>query len=591
MSIIRALHLRHHYEQSSDKASEKMALDDISIEIEKGTHVAILGHNGSGKSTLARHLNALLRPTEGTVWIDGMDTKEDADLLKIRKTAGMVFQNPDNQIVADVVEEDVAFGPENIGVPTDEIWQRVSESLDHAGITKCRYQSPNRLSGGQKQRVAIAGVMAMQPAVMILDEATAMLDPRGRRQVMETVRQLNKKAHVTVIWITHDMEEAVMADRVIVLNKGKIVLDDTPEKVFVRTDLVEAVGLTLPPAAQIAAKLRRSGIPVPADVLSIEALTDVMTGYLAPSGDGKVTDRTAAQPSKMQDERALLELKHVSYIYNPGTSYEVRALDDIELAVSGGSFIGLIGETGSGKSTLLQLLNGLLKPSEGHVLYEGQDVNGKSFDRRLLCAKVGLVFQNSEYQLFEETVLKDVCFGPLNLGKSTAEAEKDAKEALALVGLDETVYDRSPFELSGGQMRRTAIAGILAMRPEVLVLDEPAAGLDPKGKTAILELANKLRKTYNMTIIWSSHAMEDAAAYADRLIVMHEGRIVRDGSPRDIFKDEEGLTAIGLAVPSAARLTGMLKARGIDLGCGALTACEAAEAILKYHERYGGGEA
>ena len=221
--IIRALHLIHDYVQKDENGnieSKNRVLRDISVDIEAGSFVVLLGHNGSGKSTLARHLNALLQPTEGTVWINGHDTKEQREWLEIRKTAGMVFQNPDNQIIASVVEEDVAFGPENMGVPTEEIWQRVAKSLESVDMTAYRYHSPNKLSGGQKQRIAIAGIMAMRPSCMVLDEATAMLDPSGRREVLEAVHRLNKEEKVTVILITHYMEEVIHADRVYVMDSG-----------------------------------------------------------------------------------------------------------------------------------------------------------------------------------------------------------------------------------------------------------------------------------------------------------------------------------------------------------------------------------
>ena len=589
MSMIRALHVWHSYRQNNQDEQARPALKDISLEVSPGDYVAILGHNGSGKSTLARHINALLRPTEGTIWIDGLDTAKDEDLLQIRKTAGMVFQNPDNQIIAGVVEEDVAFGPENIGVPTEEIWERVARSLESAGIARCRYHSPNRLSGGQKQRVAIAGIMAMQPSVMILDEATAMLDPQGRMLVLETVRQLNTQAGVTVIWITHDMQEAVCADRVIVMDHGKVAMDGSPAQVFARAEEVRRLGLTLPPAAEIAGRLRREGFALPEDILTVGQLKDALCSCMKPHGSMPALAGESQDPAEKKADAPILALKDVSFIYHPGTSYETQALKHIDLEFMPGQFIGLIGHTGCGKSTLVQMLNGLLTPSSGQVCFRGEDIHARGYSQRDLCAHVGLVFQNPEYQLFEETVLKDICFGPLNLGKSREEAEAAAREAMALVGLEERICEKSPFELSGGQMRRCAIAGILAMKPEVLVLDEPAAGLDPHGRQELLEMADRLRRDQGVTIIWSSHAMEDVAAFADRLIVMNEGTIARDGKPKDVFTVPAELEAIGLAAPQTVYLTQGLRQKGIDLGRDALTPEDACSLLLRYHQMNGGG--
>lgn len=248
------------------------ALDGITLDIEDGDFVAVLGHNGSGKSTLARHINALLTPTEGAIWIDGKDTGDEANELPVRKMVGMVFQNPDNQIVAGVVEEDVGFGPENIGVPTEEIWERVAEALKAVGMHAYKEHSPNRLSGGQKQRVAIAGIMAMKPRCIVFDEATAMLDPAGRRDVLETVRMLNRKEHITVIWITHYMEEVTQADRVIVLDHGQIAMQGSPKEIFAKADELERYQLTVPEVTRLAKELAGRGIPVPLDVLTEEEM-------------------------------------------------------------------------------------------------------------------------------------------------------------------------------------------------------------------------------------------------------------------------------------------------------------------------------
>ena len=275
MGIVRAAKLVYEYirRDEEDNIEEvNRAIDGLDVDIQKGDFVAVLGHNGSGKSTFAKHINGLLMPTEGTIWVSDMDTGDEEHLWDVRKTAGMVFQNPDNQIIGNIVEEDVGFGPENIGVPTEEIWKRVGESLKAVGMTAFRLQSPNKLSGGQKQRVAIAGVMAMKPQCIILDEPTAMLDPNGRREVIKTVHELNRAEGITVLLITHYMEEATQADRVIVMDEGRIVMDGTPREIFSRVKELKGHGLDVPQVTELAWELKEAGMPLPDGILTREQL-------------------------------------------------------------------------------------------------------------------------------------------------------------------------------------------------------------------------------------------------------------------------------------------------------------------------------
>ena len=296
MGIVKATKLIFEYVKRDEQENieeVKRAIDNMDVDIKKGDFVAILGHNGSGKSTFAKQINGILMPTGGTVLVSGMDTRDEDHIWDIRKTAGMVFQNPDKQIIGNVVEEDVGHGPENLGVPTDEIWKRVDESLEAVGMTAYRLQSPNQLSGGQKQRVAIAGVMAMKPQCIILDEPTAMLDPNGRREVIRTVRQLNESQGVTVLLITHYMEEATWADRIIVMDDGKIVMDGKPREIFSRVRELKECGLDVPQATELAFELKEAGMPLPDGILSREELAEELERILEPSartqGSGKET--------------------------------------------------------------------------------------------------------------------------------------------------------------------------------------------------------------------------------------------------------------------------------------------------------------
>ena len=435
MGIIKAAKLAFDYLRYGEEGEEpevNRAIDQVDLDIQEGQFIAILGHNGSGKSTLAKHINGLLVPTEGTLWVDQMDTSSQKDIWEIRQKAGMVFQNPDNQIIGTVVEEDVGFGPENLGVPTEDIWKRVDESLEAVGMTAYRHHSPNKLSGGQKQRVAIAGVMAMHPKCIVLDEPTAMLDPNGRKEVLRSVRELNQKENVTVILITHYMEEVIWADDVYVMDKGKIVMHGEPREIFSKVAQLKKYRLDVPQVTLLAYELKQAGVKIPDGILTIEELVHALEQkeVTAPAEWRTKIESVAFAGEKApeREEKKSLELEHISYVYNPGTAYEMHALKDINLNIPQGQFVGIIGHTGSGKSTLIQHFNGLMKPTDGHIFFEGQDIWAEQFPLRGLRSQVGLVFQYPEHQLFETDVLTDVCFGPKNQHLTQEECEKRAKK-------------------------------------------------------------------------------------------------------------------------------------------------------------------
>ena len=549
-------------EEDGSVAEIVEAVKDLSLEIQQGEFIAILGHNGSGKSTFAKLLNALLEPTKGTITIEGMNTGETEEVWNIRKNAGMIFQNPDNQIIGTMVEEDVAFGPENLGVPTEEIISRVAGALETVGMTAYSQQSPHRLSGGQKQRVAIAGVLAMQPKCIIFDESTAMLDPQGRKEVLQAAHTLNQEKNITVLYITHDMDEIIDADRVLVLHHGELVLEGTPVEVFRSKEQLKEYGLVLPNMTELTERLKEAGIMIQNPVLRMEDLIREVNRLrplhgTAVTGGGmqerKIQKESNGQSNAQQAMTDGLVLDQVSYEYSPKTIYAYQALHQVSLTIAQGEFVAIIGHTGSGKSTLIQQFNGLLQPTEGHIYYKGKDIYEKDYKRAQLRGKVGLVFQYPEYQLFAETVLEDVSFGPKNLGLSLLEIQQRAFQAIAAVGLEDTIYDMSPFELSGGQKRRVAIAGVLAMQPEMLVLDEPVAGLDPAGRRELLDMLKKLNED-GMTIVLVSHNMEDVAEYAKRIVVMDHGKIALDGDTTQVFRQERTLQELGLEIPVVTHL-------------------------------------
>lgn len=288
MGIVKTKDLTFEYIRRDEEGNVEgitTAVDHVNIDLQAGQFIAVLGHNGSGKSTLAKHFNALVSPTEGTVWVDGMDTKEDDKILDIRQTAGMVFQNPDNQIICTLVEEEVGFGPENIGVPTDEIWQRVADSLQAVGMYSFRKASPNKLSGGQKQRVAIAGIVAMKPKCIILDEPTAMLDPSGRKEVISVLHELNEKENMTIILITHYMEEVIDADRVFVMDAGKIMMEGTPRQIFSNVEHLKELRLDVPQVTELAYELKKAGVPLPDGILTKEEFTLALKRLVMQNGD------------------------------------------------------------------------------------------------------------------------------------------------------------------------------------------------------------------------------------------------------------------------------------------------------------------
>ena len=583
------------------------ALDGIDLDIEDGEFFCILGGNGSGKSTFAKHLNALLQPDAGSVRINGMDASDPELVYDIRSTAGMVFQNPDDQLVATLVEDDVAFGPENLGVESTQIAQRVREVLKAVGLAGFERHETHALSGGQKQRVALAGVLAMEPRVLILDEASSMLDPRGRKGLMKACHALHDRG-MTIVMITHFMEEAAEADRVAVFRAGRVAMLGTPDEVLTRADELAQLNLDMPASCCLGRALRAKGVPVCAQVREADMVAEILRVYAEQDGVDAAarplplrSDTVAAESSATDEPDAsdsVIELSHVSYSYSLSARERRRrhkrsaaegtpskqalwgndpsspwALRDVSLTVHRGEFLGLAGHTGSGKSTLVQHLNGLIRPQEGSVYALGLDLSNKK-EAAAVKAKVGVVFQYPERQLFAETVAQDVAFGPHNLGLSQDEVDRRVESSLARVGLDlAAVGDKSPFELSGGQQRRVAFAGVLAMEPEVLVLDEPMAGLDPAARRDFLGLIGRLHRE-GLTVVMVSHSMDDLANCCDRIVVMNEGAVFAEGAPAQVFAHADELKSIGLGVPAAQRMALALAEAGVPLRCAGLYTVE-----------------
>lgn len=602
--MIRAEKVRFQYKKrdvDGNVIATEEILKGVDLTIKKGEFIALLGRNGSGKTTFSKQLNAILRPSEGTVTVDEMGTRDAEKLYEIRQHVGMVFQNPDNQMVAANVEEEVAFGPENLGMESDTIVARVKQALEQVRMWKRRKTAPNHLSGGQKQRIAIAGILAMHPDYIVLDEPTAMLDPKGRKEVMEALQRLNQEQEMTVILITHDMEEAALASRVILLADGQVRFDGTPEKFFGADVLLAEMGMEAPLSYQVR-KFIDSDVFVEkvGDAREDEATTGkrknlseydksgrkwkqssgrvddacvednpeikcVEVGDFEGKKNCQISENTEKETGHLTDvskDQDLLSLQHVSYIYSPGTAYEKVALDDVSLSLGKGEIVGLAGHTGSGKSTMIQLLNGLLKPTGGTVTFEGKDIHAKGYSGNYLRSRVGMVFQYPEHQMICDTVWEDVAFGPGKQGLTEEACNARVEEALRFVDLPEKYYQASPLQLSGGQKRRVAIAGVLAMHPEYIILDEPAAGLDAEGKREIFDRIRRMSREQGIGVLLVSHSMEDLAEYADRIIVLDDGKKILDDRPAEVFAERKTLETCGLDVPEAVKFADCLRAEG-----------------------------
>lgn len=585
---------------------EDFAVNGVSFSVERGEFLSVIGHNGSGKSTLARLINGLLAADEGKVTVLGMDVAEGKNAIEIRRHVGIVFQNPDNQMVASIVEDDVAFGPENIGVERREIGKRIDWALAAVGMSEYRNSTPTRLSGGQKQRIAVAGVLAIKPDVLILDESTAMLDPKGRREVMEVVRRLNKEDGMTIILITHFMEEALLADRAIVMNRGEIVLSGTPEQIFESGEELETYNLSLPRISVISNNLRAAGMDIK-DVLKPEELAAEIVKNLNNRGIYR-GQSSLSTPAEIEcSHRWDIDIRHLNFTYSKKSPFATKALKGINLHIDDGEFFGIIGHTGSGKSTLVQHLNALIRLPQAEKKFrkpkvkKGQsapvlpsltvgqfDLSNKKTDFKALRASVGMVFQYPEYQLFAESVFTDVAFGLKNFNKklSQEQIEEAVKSSIEVVGLNyEEVKDKSPFDLSGGQKRRAAIAGVIVTKPHILILDEPAAGLDPKGKNEIMELLHKLHREWCKTVIIVSHDMDEVAENCTRVAVLSDGEVFDCDTPANLFTRATELTELGLDVPLTTKISTRLEQNNIKIHSN----CTVKDFSDKVIEVYGGG--
>ena len=560
-----------------------VALDHVSFSIPAGKRTCIVGANGSGKSTVASILSGLTAPDEGTVTFLGTtvvnDGKVDFEAYKtVHPQLGLVFQNPEDQIICSVVADDIAFGLENLQVPSDQITPLVEQQIELGTLIEFASENPQMLSGGQQQRVAISGALVMKPQILILDEPSAALDVVHRNNVMGLVEKL-RAAGKTIVHVTHFMDEVVSADHVIALDDGRVAFEGTPEALFEQHELVECLHLEEPFAYQVAHALNNRGVVV-CKSPSAERVLSELTGLLATAAQGARSagdanaagscdnaavaagcDATVAgcDATGSVSEAAAVSVCAVTF------SYQKPVLKNISVDVQKGSHVAVIGSTGSGKSTLARLICALDTPDAGSLCVTGLDTRQKQ-NRRKLHGIVGYAMQQPERQLFAQTVAEDVAFGPTNLGLSACDVASAVNAALELVGLSHKA-DASPFELSGGQQRLCALAGVIAMHPKVLVLDEPTSGLDPYYCSELRKIINAVIED-GCTVIELTHSMEDAAE-ADQIIVLHEGDLVFSGSPQQTFThfSEAEFQELGLGIPHALAWAQRLShTTGINLG-------------------------
>lgn len=625
-------HVNFSYEEG------QVTLADVTASLVPGSYTALIGRNGSGKSTLARHLNALLLPDSGKVRSFGIDSQDDTQLFELRRLVGMVFQNPDNQIIGTTVTEDMAFGPENLAIPPLEIAARIKRVLQLLHMEAYKDTAPSNLSGGQKQKLAVGGILVMEPQAVVLDEATSMLDPSMRRELLAFIRQLRLSKGLTIVNVTHHLDEILTADKVLVLQQGHLVRNYSPLDLFNDAALIRELKLSVPgeiallkvletvqgrelltlpdllPATvqkallQSAAALLQAATAKGEGALLMQRLRgqmallaqdeqelaarlaekvkSLMQVFAAAGASGSVgTAGSAGAVGAAQSAQAELEpiikVEHLTYRYEEQEKNTPPVLDDISFEVKRGEVLAIVGHSGSGKSTLIMHLNALLANKPGEVIIDGLDASVKS-NLLAIRRKVSLLFQYPEHQLFAETVYKDIAYGPTKLAYSPAQVDNMVNLAVTMLGFDKDVLQKSPFELSGGQMRKVAFAGIIAMWPEILVLDEPAAGLDDLGRKEMFNYI-KLLQSLGKTVVVVSHNMEDVAEFADRVLILQHGKVVKLAEPEIIFPDRDLLAANALEQPTFTACLQLLQARlGWQLPTYAPTLLQTLQVILDF---------
>ncbi len=531
-------------------------IKDLSAEVPEGGLVLLTGPTGCGKSTLLKAINGLIPHLmggrmEGKIEINGLDTRK-TDIFTLSRKVGLIFQNPDDQIFSTVVQDEVAFGPENLALPRKMIRQGIDKALKLVGLDEFHHRGTHMLSGGEKQRLAIASVLSMSPDILILDEPLAQLDPRGSTEVLKTIRTLNDNG-MTVILVEHRIHEvAHLADRIMIMEKGRIVLDEEPRAAFERIDVFKKLGLRVPESAEISHAMGFKKV-----ALTMEEIKKGINAGIRPAVAPSSNHASPETPEKEDSDETALEMEGVSFQYDRRAGF---VLEDIYLNIRKGEVVSLMGNNGSGKSTMLLHFAALLKPSRGRVTVLARDT--RKLEARQLAGMVGIAFQDPTLMLFNETVWKEVAFGPrmLHFGETKLRQKvEDAMNAMGIAGL----RDENPLSLSGGQRLRVALASISSMQPEVILLDEPTSGQDKSNSDSLLRYLYELSGK-GITILFTTHDIEAAIRYSDRLLVMNNGKIIADGPPRKIIKEAETLKKANLRPPVSFKIGELL---GIEAFC------------------------
>jgi len=564
--------LRYIYDRGTE------ALKRISFQVKDGEFVVVMGPNGAGKTTLLLTTNGIIPHSigglmYGRVYIDSMDTSKHK-IYELATKVGIVLQNPETQLFMPSVESELAFGPENLAVPREEIAERIKWALKITRLEGMENRSPHNLSGGQKQVVAIASVLTMRPEILVLDEPTSQLDPYGTNMVFSTVRELNKKYGITILMAEHKSEHiAEFADRIIILDKGKIVYEGTPHDAFSKYELFRELKIKLPQVSEVAHLLKQKGIMDPNEPTFI-TLDEAEKWFR--ENVNKKYEVDATELEKRQDKAkkkeygdVVIDVRNLHFVYPGG----VEALRGIDLKIREGEFVAIIGQNGAGKSTLVKTMTGVLKPypkpkkikpdtsyGEGEVIVMGMNTLDVTVGE--MSRYIGLVLQNPDHQLFSTTVYDEIAFGPKNHGLKKEEIDERVKYACELIGIPDEFLDKHPLSLSWGDRQKVAIAAILSMKPKILILDEPTTGEDYLGRHQVVSMAKKLNEEINETIIMISHDIDLVAEYADRTIVMGLGKILLDDVTSEVFTHMDVLNQTYLNPPQIS----MLAQRLSDIG-------------------------
>lgn len=538
-----------------------LAVRDINLTLSKGEYVVVMGPNGAGKTTLSLFLNGTI-PTitggtvEGQIRVAGLNPF-DRPVYEMAQKVGIVLQDPEAQLITSDVRSEVAFATENLGLPREEIKKRLDWALGVVRLSGMEEKAPQQLSGGQKQRLAIAANLVMYPEILVLDEPTSQLDPIGTTEVFSVLRDLNETHGMTIVMTEHKSEAAAeFADRIVVLDQGKIVANGEPHDVFGQVDLLKQIFVKVPDVTMLSWKMRNHTSPAKFPVTVAEARPEIERLFREKRVRLRRTELTHEKASGGSSGENSIEVQNVSFTY-PGLT-PTLALNEVSVSIGKGDFVGLMGQNGSGKTTLVKCILGILKPSKGRILFEGQDTARMRVGD--LSKRIGLVLQNPDTQLFKMSVEEEISFGLENIGVPPDEIPRRVSEAVTAAGL-ESYRKIYPFRLSFGDRRKVAVAAIIAMRPTVLVFDEPTTGQDYKGRYELTEIAKKLNEA-GSTIIMITHDMDLIAKYTNRTIVMGQGRVLLEGTTREIFERTDILQQTFLKPPQITALSQELSSFG-----------------------------